>query len=89
MVSRLRNVRHVHIFTLQEERFCQFGRGIQNDVLRRLPHYVSDYRDGFMDTRTVHKIISTTMFLYFACILPAIAFGVLNDHNTEGKIGKS
>lgn len=42
-----------------------------------------------MDTRTIHKIISTTMFLYFACVLPAIAFGVLNDHNTEGKIGKS
>jgi sodium borate transporter 11 len=50
---------------------------------------MSDYRDGFTDTRTIHKIISTTMFLYFACVLPAIAFGVLNDHNTEGKIGKS
>ncbi|XP_046650658.1 LOW QUALITY PROTEIN: solute carrier family 4 member 11-like [Daphnia pulicaria] len=31
--------------------------------------------------------LSTTFFLYFACFLPAIAFGVLNDHNTHGKIG--
>ncbi|XP_033608910.1 sodium bicarbonate transporter-like protein 11 isoform X2 [Cryptotermes secundus] len=69
-----------------EEKLCQFGRGIRGDIFRRLPHYISDYRDGFMDTRTIHKIISTTMFLYFACVLPAIAFGVLNDHNTEGKI---
>ncbi|XP_069693692.1 solute carrier family 4 member 11-like [Periplaneta americana] len=69
-----------------QDSFFQFGRGIQEDILRRLPHYISDFRDGFMDTRTIQKIISTTFFLYFACILPAIAFGVLNHHNTGGKI---
>lgn len=29
---------------------------------------------------------STIIFLYFACLLPAIAFGVLNDDNTKGGI---
>ena len=45
--------------------------------------------DGFVGNKTLQKTISTTFFLYFACILPAIAFGILNDHNTNGKIGEA
>ena len=41
-----------------------------------------------MGKRTIHKVISTTFFLYFACVLPNIAFGMLNDNNTGGIIGK-
>jgi len=44
---------------------------------------------GFVGVNTLHKTISTTFFLYFACILPAIALGVLNYNNTGGLIGKS
>jgi len=44
---------------------------------------------GFCGANTLHKTISTTFFLYFACILPAIAFGVLNYNNTGGQIGLS
>ncbi|CAG7725194.1 unnamed protein product [Allacma fusca] len=69
-----------------KEKWCRFGTGIKEDLQRRLPHYLSDYRDGLVGYRTVHKTISTTLFLYFACILPAIAFGVLNDHTTRGLI---
>lgn len=65
---------------------CSFARGLREDLERRLPHYLSDYRDGVVGHKTVQKVVSTTFFLYFACILPAIAFGVLNDHNTHGKI---
>uniref|UniRef100_A0A0P5ZXE0 Sodium bicarbonate transporter protein 11 n=1 Tax=Daphnia magna TaxID=35525 RepID=A0A0P5ZXE0_9CRUS len=68
------------------ERLCRFGQGIREDLARRLPHYVSDYKDGLTGVKTPQKVLSTTLFLYFACILPAIAFGVLNDHNTHGKI---
>ena len=42
---------------------------------------------GFCGANTLHKTVSTTFFLYFACILPAIAFGVLNYNNTGGQIG--
>lgn len=35
------------------------------------------------------KVCSSTMFLYFACILPSIAFGALNDTNTHGRISRS
>lgn len=34
------------------------------------------------------KYITTTLFLYFACLLPTIAFGSLNDENTNGNIGE-
>ncbi|XP_046440639.1 solute carrier family 4 member 11-like isoform X2 [Daphnia pulex] len=68
------------------EKLCRFGQGIREDLSRRLPHYISDYKDGLTGVKTPQKVLSTTLFLYFACILPAIAFGVLNDHNTHGKI---
>nr|XP_053643908.1 solute carrier family 4 member 11-like [Cherax quadricarinatus] len=72
-------------FEYQEKR-CSFARGLREDLERRIPHYLSDYKDGVIGHKTLQKVISTTFFLYFACILPAIAFGVLNDHNTHGKI---
>ncbi|XP_071799371.1 solute carrier family 4 member 11-like isoform X4 [Asterias amurensis] len=63
-----------------------FARGFRADLKRRLPHYLSDFRDGIVGHKSVHKLISTTLFLYFACLLPSIAFGVLNDKNTHGEI---
>lgn len=65
---------------------CCVGRGLRGDLKRRLPHYWSDFRDGVIGNKTPQKVISTTLFLYFACILPSIAFGVLNDKNTKGLI---
>ncbi|ELT93973.1 hypothetical protein CAPTEDRAFT_160698 [Capitella teleta] len=56
------------------------------DFKRRWKHTWSDYRDGFVGPRTLQKTASTTIFLYFACILPNIALGVLNDKNTDGRI---
>jgi len=42
---------------------------------------------GLCGANTFHKTVSTTFFLYFACILPSIALGVLNFNNTDGMIG--
>uniref|UniRef100_A0A0N5C1G3 HCO3_cotransp domain-containing protein n=1 Tax=Strongyloides papillosus TaxID=174720 RepID=A0A0N5C1G3_STREA len=61
-------------------------RGLIEDFKRRWKHYGSDYIDGFTGHKTMQKLISSVIFLYFACILPAIAFGVLNDDNTGGGI---
>ncbi|GFO18295.1 sodium bicarbonate transporter-like protein 11 [Plakobranchus ocellatus] len=63
---------------------CGFLRGVAGDLRRRLPHYLADYKDGLADRKSILKTISCTFFLYFACILPSIAFGVLNSDNTEG-----
>ncbi|KAK7496612.1 hypothetical protein BaRGS_00012264, partial [Batillaria attramentaria] len=63
---------------------CGFMKGLIGDLKRRLPHYVSDYVDGVRDKKSISKSLSCTAFLYFACILPCIAFGVLNESNTKG-----
>ncbi|CAC5399639.1 SLC4A11 [Mytilus coruscus] len=65
---------------------CRMFQGIKDDLNRRLPHYISDYTDGFTGNKTIQKTISTTLFLYFACLMPSIAFGVLNNENTNGAL---
>ncbi|KAK6173066.1 hypothetical protein SNE40_016597 [Patella caerulea] len=62
---------------------CGFMKGIRGDLKRRLPYYWSDYKDGIVGPKSIQKTISTTLFLYFACVLPCIAFGVLNAYNTN------
>jgi len=61
-------------------------RGIRDDLAKRLPFYWSDYKDGIIGNKAFSKTLSTTFFLYFSIILPAIAFGNLQDTNTEGAI---
>ncbi|KAL5012177.1 hypothetical protein ScPMuIL_010728 [Solemya velum] len=63
---------------------CRFLNGIRMDLRRRLPHYISDYKDGIIGPKSLQKTIATTLFLYFACLMPSIAFGVLNSDNTHG-----
>lgn len=70
----------------KDSEMCSFGRGLIRDLRRRWPHYLSDFKDGITGHRTIQKLVSTTLFLYFACILPSIAFGVLNSRNTKGQI---
>jgi len=67
----------------------QCGMGIYDDLKRRLPHYVSDYTDGLTGKNTISKLLATVFFLYFACLLPDIAFGTLYEQFTEGKIDVS
>ncbi|KAH7724619.1 anion exchange protein-like [Aphelenchoides avenae] len=61
-------------------------RGLLEDFKRRRRHYLSDYLDGMRGPKTPQKLFSSIIFLYFGCLLPAIAFGVLNDDNTGGGI---
>ncbi|XP_023337083.1 sodium bicarbonate transporter-like protein 11 [Eurytemora carolleeae] len=67
-------------------RFLDVGRGIRNDLTNRLPFYWSDFKDGVIGPKSIAKTISTSFFLYFSIILPAIAFGNLQDDNTSGRI---
>ncbi|KAL2077489.1 hypothetical protein ACEWY4_026993 [Coilia grayii] len=67
--------------------FLRAGRGIYEDLSRRLPHYVSDFTDGMWGSnRSWLKYTTTAIFLYIAILLPAIAFGSLNDESTRGEI---
>ena len=67
-------------------KFCQLGRGIKEDLAMRIPFYLSDYKDGVIGNKAIQKTLSTTFFLYFSVILPAIAFGNLQQDNTSGRI---
>ncbi|XP_037833681.1 sodium bicarbonate transporter-like protein 11 isoform X2 [Kryptolebias marmoratus] len=67
--------------------FFRAGRGIYEDLCRRLPFYPSDFTDGIVGSnKTLLKYMTTAIFLYIAILLPAIAFGSLNDESTRGEI---
>lgn len=67
----------------------KFAGGFIADIKRRYKPstYASDWLDGIGDFRSIMKYLSTTVWLYFAIIMPTIAFGALDDENTLGKIG--
>lgn len=56
--------------------------GVKGDLRRRAPHYASDFRDGFHP-----KVGAAALFMFFACLAPAIAFGGLMSKLTAGEIG--
>ena len=58
------------------------GKGLLEDIKRKSPHYKSDFTDGL----TV-KSLSAIVFLFFACLAPAIAFGGLLGFATNGQMG--
>jgi hypothetical protein len=57
----------------------RWGEGIIHDVMRRKQFYISDWTDGYH-----RKLLSAICFLFFANLLPTIAFGVLNESHTDG-----
>jgi len=60
----------------------QLAGGLRLDIKRRLPHLVSDFTDG------LHlKAMTATIFLYFACLAPAVLFGGLMYNATGQQIG--
>ncbi len=58
-----------------------FG-GLLDDIRRRWPHYAGDLRDGLHP-----KCLSSTLFLFFACLAPAVTFGGIMADQTGGQIG--
>jgi len=54
--------------------FVEMGK----DLRRRKPHYLSDWTDGFH-----RKVLSSSLFMFFTSIGPAITFAALLNTNTE------
>eukprot|EP00815_Leptocylindrus_aporus_P000850 CAMPEP_0116075566 /NCGR_PEP_ID=MMETSP0322-20121206/16709_1 /TAXON_ID=163516 /ORGANISM="Leptocylindrus danicus var. apora, Strain B651" /LENGTH=528 /DNA_ID=CAMNT_0003565645 /DNA_START=227 /DNA_END=1813 /DNA_ORIENTATION=+ len=57
-------------------------KGIARDYRKRLPFYKSDITDGLNS-----QCVAATMFLFFACLAPAVGFGALYYTATGGAIG--
>ena len=62
----------------------KFAGGIVNDIKRRWAVYKSDWVDGL---RAPMTCLSATLYMYFACLGPAIAFGGLAYKETAGQVG--
>ena len=62
-------------------RFCG---GLIRDIKRRFPFYVSDITDAFH-----MRCLATIIFVYFACLAPAITFGGLLSEKTNAWMGVS
>ena len=60
----------------------RFAGGLRGDFARRRPHLIDDFRQGFHS-----KVLASVLFLFFACLANAIAFGGLTDIVTNGSIG--
>jgi len=65
-----------------EKLFEGIGVGIKRDYKARLPLYRSDFKDGLNV-----QCLAATMFLFFACLAPAVGFGGLFSVATGGAIG--
>lgn len=59
-----------------------FAKGLVTDIKRKLPFYLSDFTDGLRI-----KSLSSIVFLFFACLAPAVAFGGVLSAVTGGAIG--
>nr|AJO70013.1 sodium bicarbonate cotransporter isoform NBC4 [Cherax destructor] len=57
-----------------------FG-GFINDIKRKAPWFLSDFKDGFSI-----QSIASIIFIYFACLTPIITFGGLLGEATENRI---
>lgn len=56
--------------------------GLRDDIARRWPLYASDFKDGLNA-----KVLASTLFLFFACLANALAFGALTGALTGNQIG--
>ncbi|KAF4456222.1 hypothetical protein F53441_1585 [Fusarium austroafricanum] len=59
-----------------------FFHGMANDIRRRLPHYVSDWTDAWD-----YRVVPATIYMYFANILPALAFSLDMFQKTGSNYG--
>mmetsp|Transcript_59737 Transcript_59737/g.142133 ORF Transcript_59737/g.142133 Transcript_59737/m.142133 type:complete len:591 (-) Transcript_59737:151-1923(-) len=62
----------------------KFAGGIRNDIARRLPWYTSDWTDGVAGGI---KTFTATLYMFFGCLAPAIAFGSFLDEHTKSETG--
>ncbi|CAP73087.1 uncharacterized protein PODANS_2_5000, partial [Podospora anserina S mat+] len=58
------------------------GRGMYLDIKRRLPYYWSDWTDAWD-----YRVVPATVYMFFANILPALAFSLDMLHKTNGEYG--
>jgi solute carrier family 4 (sodium bicarbonate transporter), member 10 len=62
----------------KKQSFQRFCGGLIDDLKRKLPWFLSDFRDGLN-----FQCLSSVLFMYFACLSPIITFGGLLGTATD------
>ncbi|EEP82646.1 hypothetical protein UREG_07511 [Uncinocarpus reesii 1704] len=60
----------------------RFFQGMKNDIRRRAPYYWSDWKDAWD-----YRVVPATIYMYFANILPALAFSLDMFEKTHESYG--
>ncbi|OJD32079.1 anion exchange family protein [Diplodia corticola] len=60
----------------------RWGRGLVHDIRRRAPYYLSDWTDAWD-----YRVVPATIYMYFANILPALAFSLDMFAKTDSSFG--
>eukprot|EP00277_Geminigera_cryophila_P043517 CAMPEP_0173070030 /NCGR_PEP_ID=MMETSP1102-20130122/8372_1 /TAXON_ID=49646 /ORGANISM="Geminigera sp., Strain Caron Lab Isolate" /LENGTH=713 /DNA_ID=CAMNT_0013938217 /DNA_START=39 /DNA_END=2181 /DNA_ORIENTATION=+ len=64
----------------------KFAGGLIADIKRRAPWYLSDWTEAFKEENR-SQVVASIIFLFFACLSPAVTFGMLFNEYTEGQLG--
>jgi hypothetical protein len=62
------------------------GKGLWIDIKRRSRYYRTDFTDAILP-ENLSIVVSTILFMLFACLAPALAFGSIYETATQGQIG--
>lgn len=78
------NVTDVSNSNKKPRRRRMISPAMTDDWKRWRKHYISDWTDAF---RNKKKILPAILFLYFACLSPAVSFGTIASQITQGSMG--
>ncbi|MEM9368358.1 MAG: PTS sugar transporter subunit IIA [Planctomycetota bacterium] len=78
---QLRKLKDAHLSPKPEQPRVPFA-GLWKDIRRHYPHFFRDLAAGFQP-----KCLASILFLFFACLAPAITFGGIMGDATGGQIG--
>ncbi len=97
-VERMRNIEDIALIhhvgehiVFEPERLANrwmggYGKGLWHDISGRYPLYWSDFKDVAKKGNKI-KALSAILFLFLACLAPALTFGELTATVTGGHIG--
>lgn len=75
--------RHIVDTLTNEFKISDVFKGMFYDFKNRLPFYKSDWTDAFKSQQGLNRVLSAAVFVFFACLLPSIAFGNTNAGTTD------
>ena len=64
----------------------KFAGGLRADIKRRAPFYLDDWIEPLRPAN-LGQSMASCIFLFFACLSPAVTFGMLFSDGTDGQLG--